>query len=198
MNVKLLSVNKSMEDFKKLLSQLNGKSTVDEIKSTFTQIANILLFKSYIKTENGNYRILEIEFYFRNSLHDDKVTIIRTEEAGMWWLHDWGVDLTFRSEGKSFCGGILIRSIVPLNKERDNAVICGPKNCCWELFYSSALERNSAPQIVQDTNMIYLGEIGTTKRYITGKEKGINSNYRFYVKGLELHFESKYHASPWG
>ena len=186
-----------MEKLKQLLSELDEKSSIDDIKSTFTQIANILLFKSYIKTENGNYRIIEIEFYFRNRQHDDVVTIIRTEKAGMWWLHDWGVDLTFESKGRDFCGGILIRSIVPLNKENEEIVICGPKNCCWELFYSSALEHNFAPQIVKNTDEDYFGEMGTTTRYITGKTKGINGDYRFYVKGLALHLGSKYIASPW-
>lgn len=89
-----------MDELKKLLSHLDEKSSIDDIKSTFTQIADILLFKSHIKTENGNYRVLEIEFYFRNCQHDDEVTIIRTEKAGMWWLHDWGVDLTFESKGR--------------------------------------------------------------------------------------------------
>ena len=186
-----------MEELNQLLNHLDEKSSVNDIELTFTQIADILLFKSYIKTENVNYRILEIEFYFRNSQHNDDVTIIRTEKAGMWWLHDWGVDLTFKSEDRTFCGGILIRSIVPLNKENEEAVICGPKNCCWELFYSSALAHNSAPQIVKSTDANYIGEMGTTKRYITGKTKGVNGDYRFYVKGLRLHFESKYIASPW-
>ena len=57
-----------MEELKQLLSQLNEKSSEDDIKSTFTQIADILLFNSYIKTENGNYRLLEIEFYFRTKI----------------------------------------------------------------------------------------------------------------------------------
>lgn len=186
-----------MEDLKQLLSQLDANSSADEIKSTFSKIANILLFKSYIKTENGNYRMLEIEFYFRNSQHDDGATIIRTEKAGMWWLHDYGVDLSFKSEGKTFCGGILIRSIVPLNKENEEKVICGPKNCCWELFYSSAVEQNSAPQIMENIGSDYIGETGMTKRYITGKLKGIDGDYRFYVKGLSLHVNSMYKASPW-
>jgi len=186
-----------MKQLKQLLSQLNGKSSVDEIKSIFSQIADILLFKSYIKTENGKYRILEIEFYFRNSQHADEVTITRTEKVGMWWLHDWGVDLSFESKGQDYCGGVLIRSIVPLYMENEESVICGPKNCCWELFYSSALEQNSAPQIIENDGVDFMGEIGTTTRYITGKTKGVNGNYRYYVKGLKLHFESKYIASPW-
>ena len=185
-----------MENLKQLLSHLDEKSSVDEIKSTFTQIADILLLKSYIKTENGNYRILEIEFYFRNRQHDDEVTIIRTEKAGMWWLHNWGVDLSFKSEKQSdYYGGILIRSIMELNGEN---VICGPQNCCWELFYSSALEHNMAPKIItHDEEKAFGGEIGRTRRYITGKMKGIDEEYRFFVKGIKLNIESNYKASPW-
>lgn len=186
-----------MEELKQLLSQLDANSSADDIKTVFSKIADILLFKSHIKTENGIYRVLEIEFYFKNRHHDDKVTINRTEKAGMWWLHDWGVDLSFESEGQDYCGGVLIRSIIPLNKKVGATVICGPKNCCWELFYSSALNHNSAPQIVKNANADFPGKIGTTTRYITGKTKGINGDYRFYVKGLDLHFESKYNASPW-
>jgi len=185
-----------MEELKQLLSQLDANSSEDEIRSTFSKIANILLFKSYIKTENGNYRMLEIEFYFRNSKHDDEVTIIRKEKAGMWWLHDYGVDLSFKSEGRTSCGGILIRSIVPINKGNEEKVICGPKNCCWELFYSSAIEHNSAPQIL-NASAEFSGKIGMTTRYITGKTKGIEGDYRFYVKGLNLHLGTKYGASPW-
>lgn len=185
-----------MEELKQLLSQLGANSSRDEIKSTFLKIAHILLFKSYIKTKNGNFRMLEIEFYFRNCTHNDEVTIIRTEKAGMWWLHDYGVDLSFKSEGRTFCGGVLIRSIVPLFKENGENVICGPKNCCWVLFYSSAIEHSFAPQIV-GTSADFIGEMGMTTRYITGKTKGIDGDYRFFVKGLNLHFGTKYDASPW-
>lgn len=187
-----------MEELKQLLSRLNANSSVNEIKSTFSKIANILLFKSYIKTENGNYRLLEIEFYFRNTQHDDEVTLIRTEDAGMWWLHDWGVDLSFKSEGRDFCGGILIRSIVPLNMEKEETVICGPRSCCWTLFYSSALDCNFAPQImINSEGNEYLGEMGKTTRYIKGRVKRVDGEYRFYVKGFKPKFESKYDASPW-
>ena len=185
-----------MEDLKKLLSKLDDNSYVNTIESTFSEIADILLLKSHIQSANGNYRLLEIEFYFKNKNHNDDVTISRTEDAGLWWLHNWGVDITFRSDQKSgFYGGILIRSIADLD---DKKIISGPQNCCWELFYSSALERNRAPQIISnDERKVFGDEIGKTKRYITGKTKGIDGNYRFYVKGIKLNNESKYKASPW-
>ncbi len=193
-----------MEKLKELLSCLNDNSSVKEIEDTFSKIADILLFESYIKTSNGNYRMLEIEFYFMNKNHEDKVTIKRHENGkeGMWWLHNFGVDLSFKCKTGKFYGGILIRSIVPFkdngNQIDNTKVICGPGKCCWELFYSSALENHIVPQIVVNNGAIrHSGEMGITKRHITGKTKGVDGNYRFYVKGLNLAIESGYSASPW-
>jgi len=205
-----------MERLKQLLSTLNANSSVECIKKTFSEIADILLFKSYIKTEKGNYRILEIEFYFKNNNHCDNVTIERTEDedAGMWWLHDYGVDLSFKSksenlkEPEKFYGGILIRSIIPFsensNQLKDEKAIYGPRKCCWYLFYSSAFESKNVPQIVMnDGASRHIGEMGSTTRYITRKPKKEDGDYRdsfyrFYVKGLNLKIESTYKkASPW-
>jgi hypothetical protein len=198
-----------MERLKQLLSALDADSSVDCIKSTFSEIADILLFKSYIKTANKKYRILEIEFYFKNNKHNDNVTIERTEDAGMWWLHDYGVDLSFKSdENKKFYGGILIRSIIPLNDTsnqlNEEKAIYGPRNCCWYLFYSSALEPNIAPLIVMNDRVSrHIGEMDSTTRHLTGKPKKEDGDYRdsfyrFYVKGLNLKIESNYKkASPW-
>ena len=90
-----------MEELTKLLSELDANSSVNSIELTFSRIAEILLLKSYIQTANGNYRLLEIEFYYYNNNHRDSVTMSRTEKAGMWWLHNWGVDLSFKSEKQS-------------------------------------------------------------------------------------------------
>ncbi len=178
-----------------LLSALNENSSAFTIKKTFLNIADLLLFHSHIETDDGDYRILEIEFYFQNKNHEDDITITRNEKPGMWWLHESGVDITFKSEGKKCCGGILIRSIVAVNS---NKVICGPRNCCWYLFYSSALSPSQAPFIkMNKEGTINSGIIARTKRYIPGDNKGIDSKYRFYVKGLNLDVEKNYDASPW-
>lgn len=189
-----------MKDLKQLLSCLNEKSNVETITNTFKEIADILLSKSFIKTKDGNYRMMEIEFYFKNLYHKDEVTITRDEEAGMWWLHNWGVDLTFRSDGENFCGGILIRSIAKINDkyEFQEPMICGPEKCCWELFYSSALEKDYFPQIIVVTEKMS-GTIAQKKRVISEKSKKVDGDYRFYVKELDSKFEpnSKYKDSPW-
>lgn len=197
-----------MEDLKQLLSCLNAESDVETITKTFGEIANILLYKSHIKTGHGSYRILEIEFYFKNNKHNDNVTIERTEEAGMWWLHDYGVDLSFKSvESENYYGGILIRSIMPLDDNQiDEEVVFGPRNCCWHLFYSSAIQPNMVPQIVMNDGVSQ--DVGknvpdNTKRYITRKPKEtdggyIESKYRFYVKELNFKIDPNYKkASPW-
>lgn len=192
-----------MEKLKQLLSCLNENSSVEKIEATFAKIADILLFESHIETSNGNYRLMEIEFYFMNNNHKDKVTIKRheNEEEGMWWLHNYGVDLSFKCEKDKYYGGILIRSIAPFKDNvnmLDKEVVCGPAKCCWELFYSSAFEKHIVPQIViNDGTIRNSGEMGTTKRYITGKNKGVDGYYRFYVKGIELNIGSGYTASPW-
>ena len=198
-----------METLKDLLSKLNATSSEDDIKKVFEDIAEILLFNSHIKTTTCNYRILEIEFYFWNKNHKDDVTIKRNEngEPGMWWLHDYGVDLSLKcnidngKEEDSFYGGILIRSIGKLNQENEicDSIIFGPRKCCWELFYSSALEGNISPQIIQNKEgQEFYGDKGTTTRYITGKHKGIEGNYRFYIKEIQQKVESSYRkASPW-
>ena len=190
-----------MENLKKLLSCLDANSETKCIEDTFRKIAEILLFNSHIKTDYGMYRLLEIEFYFKNKYHEDNVTIKREEKAGMWWLHDYGVDLSFKSDGINYYGGILIRSMMSLNNVNKNEeeLFFGPKNCCWELFYSSALEQNTAPCIVMNNDSIKLsGRMATNKRYITGKTKKVDGDYRFYVEDLNFTVDPKYKkASPW-
>ena len=199
-----------MEKLIEKLSWLNAESSVNDIVKTFSEIADILLFKSHIETSHGSYRILEIEFYFKNKNHEDNVTIERTEEAGMWWLHDYGVDLSFKSvESENYYGGILIRTMMPLDDNQiDKEVIFGPRKCCWHLFYSSAMHPNMVPQIVMNERISQdIAGINTsskTKRYLTSKPKETdgkyrNSEYRFFVEGLEKSkIEPNYKkASPW-
>ena len=53
-----------MDNLKALLSRLNENSSVEEIESVFSELADILLFGSYIATALGDYRIMELEFYY--------------------------------------------------------------------------------------------------------------------------------------
>jgi len=105
------------------------------------------LFNNFqIKKGNKLYDFLEIEFYIYNEHHKDCITYERTCEAGYWFFHQSGVDISFKSnlkdkkkvledkskitEKEGYGGGILIRSIC----DDEGKDICGPQKCVDELF----------------------------------------------------------------
>ena len=86
---------------------------------------------------------MHIEFYFCNKNHLDIITYPRKLDAGKWFFHQSGVDLTFNSsyEGHEkaintssdfYYGGILIRDIVKRSDMEKK--YGGPYKCEWELF----------------------------------------------------------------
>ena len=124
----------------------------------FNSLAKILLNKCIIKVGEKNYRMLEIEFYLYSSNHQDLITYPRVDAGGNWFFHQSGVDICFKSYCKikdnHFCidesnnfGGILIRSIIEVDKEMnyiaDSGPIHGPMKCMDVLFKSfGALDNN--------------------------------------------------------
>lgn len=119
-------------------------STMTDVQCTaaFKDIARDLVENYAIQRAGKTYRLLEIEFYFYNSLIDDyrdesrrkHLTYERTTPAGHWFFHASGVDLTFASDqDKGYGGGILIRGIID---ERGH-ITRGPLNCRAEMFPSS-------------------------------------------------------------
>ena len=94
--------------------------TSDSIEAYFKGLAAILFNQIDILAGSNRYSFAEIEFYYYNPLYDDlrigssktRITYERNAPAGWWFIHDYGVDLTFNSDAKKgFGGGILIRSI---------------------------------------------------------------------------------------
>jgi len=181
-----------MKNLKLELSVLNAKSTIEEIEKTFDSIAETLLNYYHIRKGNTIYRLLEIEFYFCNGNHPDKVTYSRTETEGRWFLHESGVDLTFNSnEKEGFYEGILIRSIM---HEDSKECVFGPRNCLWELFDGEALSKNDEyPNIEPNKEISYMAQIEKRERY---RVKGLYNQhkYRYYIAGINA---DKYPASPW-
>jgi len=104
------------------------------------------------------YDFVEIEFYIYNKDHKDCITYERDCQAGYWFFHFSGVDISF--EGKlenkqknsksedenNYGGGILIRSI----RDNEGHVFCGPHNCEYELFdkFNAFGKAENAPRIV--------------------------------------------------
>jgi len=116
----------------------------------FKEIADILLYGTSIQKGGRKYRITDIEFYWYSDEHRDIITYPRTCDAGMWFFHASGVDLSFESKVEmkpkltskdkhlapnlnkdSYFGGILIRGIHSLDDDRK---IDGPFKVVDELF----------------------------------------------------------------
>lgn len=112
------------------MSKLNADSSKADIECVFKQIAEIIETKLVIKYKNIEYRIIDFEFYFYNSNHQDISVHPRKSEALCWYINDFGgIDLNFKSEisisksdpfkydlknNSTYYGGILIRQIQQL------------------------------------------------------------------------------------
>ena len=181
-----------MENLRHELSKLNNLSSTEDIEMAFDKIANLLLGNCHIRKGANAYQILEIEFYFCNDNHLDRVTYPRTKTEGRWFLHESGVDITFNSnEKQNFGGGILIRSIMD---EDTQECIFGPRNCLWELFDNEALSPNTIyPYIEPNTTPSRSLEIKKRERYHV-KGDFSTKEYRYYIAGI---IAKKYPASPW-
>ncbi len=195
----------------KELLDLRRLNTV-EIEERFEEIANLLLQEYQIKKGADMYDFLQIEFYYYAKEHEDVITYPRTIEAGKWFFHSSGVDLTFLSKcenrdflesdgvGNDYFGGILIKAI----KKNGKDVIEGHQKTSWELFdYFDAFEmkKEEYPLIIRkakEEKVIKKGKrkitfnenkdtdkIRAEKRFKKGYLKFIDflgAEYQFYVE----------------
>ncbi len=114
----------------------------------FEELAKALMNNFQIKKGDNLYWMTDIEFYVYTDSHRDIITYPRNCEAGRWFFHASGVDISFKSKVElkehpkhqmmpfltkdAVFGGILIRGIV-----RDltgAAPVDGPMKVCDELF----------------------------------------------------------------
>lgn len=150
-----------MDRLKDLLNEPKPDMASVEATKLFREIAETLMGNYIIKKGEKRYAIIEIEFYLYTPQHQDFITYPRKMEAGRWFFHQSGVDLTFKTEGEpksgtvkdkngnetskwnySSCsfGGILIRGLYRFSfkddkqKEQDAKYIFGPQNCVIELW----------------------------------------------------------------
>lgn len=178
-----------MEELKNKLKSIVPTLNKKELDSLFPEIAEFLMKNYGIESRGEVYLLNEIEFYYYDSLYDDKrtetgkkrITIERTSEAGCWFIHDWGVDLTFKSrEAEGYGGGILFRSI-----ESDKESITGPKNCVnklWDEAVDAFSSTAPNPRMVKiPQRIIELNE--PTLRIKVGEIDRWKSLWRFTVKG---------------
>lgn len=183
-----------MEELKNELESIVPTLSKEDLDFRFPQIAELLMKNYAIESKGKLYLLNEIEFYYYGYSYDDlrigskktHITYERTAFAGCWFIHDYGVDITFKSDKKSgFGGGILIRTIE--NNSTTDAII-GPKNCVneiWEEAVNAFSPTAPNPMIVRIKGRdIELNEPDT--RVTVDKYDGYNSKWRFTVKGKKV------------
>lgn len=112
-------------------------STLEDnnLQKEFSDIAKNLFANYQIAKGNTRYDFEEVEFYLYTEKHRDNNHVYPREcQAGEWFVHYSGVDLTFQTlkedNKMTQCGGILIRRI----KKVGESSVGGPLRCLMELF----------------------------------------------------------------
>lgn len=129
----------------KTLLNLKDLRTTDKIEQRFEKIANELFKNYHIQKGALVYDFSEIEFYYYCKGHEDIITYPRNAQAGDWFFHNSGLDLTLESKlsminkkitEDSYFGGILIRCLRKrrITGQEEDEYIAGPLRCSDELF----------------------------------------------------------------
>lgn len=142
--------NKPINTKAELIKALSTpEDLIHEGVGMFEELAEALMNNFQIKKGDNRYWMTDIEFYVYTDSHRDIITYPRNCEAGRWFFHASGVDISFQSKVElkehpkkrqmmpyltkdAVFGGILIRGIV-----RDltgAAPVDGPMKVCDELF----------------------------------------------------------------
>ena len=86
-----------MAQLVELLERVNDSSVKDNAFEIFKEIATELMSKFAIKKGDDYYQMVEIEFYWYSHNHRDLSVYPRKSEAGNWFLHPSGVDITLKA-----------------------------------------------------------------------------------------------------
>lgn len=184
-----------MEFLRNKLKSIVNTLNKEDLDKRFQEIAETLMTNYAIENSKGGiYFLNEIEFYYYDSLYDDKrsgngktrITYERTAPAGSWFIHDCGVDLTFDSDkDKGFGGGILIRAIENSTTQKS---IVGPVNCLnelWDEAVDAFSQTAPNPRIVKiEKRNIELNDPDT--RVKVEKVDPYQSKWRFTVRGKDV------------
>ena len=153
----------SIAELKKKLSSPGDLDSNPETE--FAKLAKALLNDFQIEKGDKRYWMTDIEFYLYTDSHRDIITYPRNCEAGMWFFHASGVDISFESKvdleehpnkhrlmplltKDAVFGGILIRGIV---QDLEGAsLVDGPMRVCDELFdrFNAFETPNDFPKII--------------------------------------------------
>ncbi|GHT32328.1 hypothetical protein AGMMS49574_15630 [Bacteroidia bacterium] len=193
-------------DLKKQLD-LRGPDNKD-IEAKFKKIAELLFQEYYIKKGDNKYEFLEIEFYYYTKGHEDIITYPRQVEAGKWFFHNSGVDISFESRckdvkqpsairkpGEDYFGGILIRSLLKKNKDDPKyQLITGPLKCTWDLFdVIDALKITSEDlPVITKKEETSIKKVHSTSRYISINDEKANQKFDVNFDDFNLFKKENY------
>ena len=185
-----------LQKLKQMLSQrwlLDGKK---DIETKFGELADSLLKHVSIQKGDKEYWMTDIEFYFYSSNHKDIITYPRNCEAGQWFFHPSGVDISFESKidtkeksstqkrkpyltDTSVFGGILIRGIkiAKVDNSVNDKTLCynGPMLACDELFdkFDAFGNVTDFPKLVLNDHCVDIKKAESPRENILTKNKTV-------------------------
>jgi len=180
-----------MEKLINKLVEINKSMTEAELDAKFSDLAKFFMGNYCIVNKGKKYFVNEIEFYFYGENYDDlrtdsnsTVTYARNSKAGCWYIHNYGVDLTFDSnKEQKYGGGILIRTV----EDNDKNVFDGPMKCVnemWEEAVSAFKDTAPNPVVIPKQRNIELDK--PTLRKAVGAKDYHKKLWRFTVKGKKV------------
>ena len=197
-------MNRNIDELRTLMS-ISANASESKIMEAFDSIADYLKNYCVIKAKDGEYRILDFEFYFFNQNHQDITTHPRNSEALCWYINDFGgIDLNFKSEIKinkdpikkegieiysykyilsedSYFGGILIRQIQRLS---DQVIFDGPLKVA-ELFrtFNASHQLQDIPILIIAPESLEKLEFASFKRHnLLGSHKDITKKVDYNLQ----------------
>ncbi len=174
-----------MEKLKELLKSLSQeKISEKEIQELFEKIANELINNSRVEVGKNAFQIKEIEFYLHRPDHNDPY--VDGSEAqkrfGLWYLNRYTshdaynernrykrIDITFGENGTH--GGILIRSIKPLNEMHKQSVIVGPSKAA-DKIRAYVTDAGSSLDDIRNDREGYVFSSESPMRVVAGENYG--------------------------
>jgi hypothetical protein len=199
-------MNRNIDELRTLMS-ISANASESKIMEAFDSIADYL--KNYCvikaKEKDGEYRILDFEFYFFNKNHQDITTHPRNSEALCWYINDFGgIDLNFESKvevnnepmvkkgfktyscryklsSDSYFGGILIRQIQRLS---DKVIFDGPLKVA-ELFrtFNASHQLQDIPILIIAPELLEKLEFASPQRHnILGSHKDITKKVDYNLQ----------------
>lgn len=197
-------MNRNIDELRTLMS-ISANASESKIMEAFDSIADYLKNYCVIKAKDGEYRILDFEFYFFNQNHQDITTHPRNSEALCWYINDFGgIDLNFKSEIKinkdpikkkgieiysykyilskdSYFGGVLIRQIQRLS---DKVIFDGPLKVA-ELFrtFNANHQLQDIPILIIAPESLEKLEFASPQRHnILGSHKDITKKVDYNLQ----------------